>query len=69
MPPSCGSDCQSEFASPLYLKNEKTSKDKDDMAPNKIMVLLVFVAGIAAAFIGTLLQRYFCETTSESSGK
>ncbi|XP_033217433.1 protein adenylyltransferase Fic [Belonocnema kinseyi] len=68
MPPSCGSDCQSDFSSPLYLKNEKTPKDKDDMAPNKIIVLLVFVAGIAVAFIGTLLQRYFCETTFESSG-
>lgn len=46
----------------------KSTQQKFDMVPNKILVLLVFFSGIVAAFIGTLLHRYFCETY-DFSGK
>lgn len=46
----------------------KSTQQKFDMVPNKILVLLVFFSGIVAAFIGTLLHRYFCETYDFSGG-
>ena len=70
MPPSCSNDCQSDISSSFYVKNEQIQKNKKyDMVPNRIIILFVFVSGIAVAFFGTLLQRYLYETKSEFSGK
>lgn len=48
--------------------NRHRTKQKLDMVPNKILVLLVFFSGIIAAFIGTLLHRYFCEIYDFTGG-
>lgn len=58
MPPSSITENYIFCAKSAYVKN--VNKNVDAMTPNRLIVFLVFVSGIAVAVIGTLLMQYIC---------
>ncbi|XP_014599342.1 PREDICTED: adenosine monophosphate-protein transferase FICD homolog isoform X2 [Polistes canadensis] len=58
MPPSSITENYIFCTKSAYVKS--VNKNVDAMTPNRVIVFLVFVSGIAVAVIGTLLTQYIC---------
>ncbi|XP_015184588.1 PREDICTED: adenosine monophosphate-protein transferase FICD homolog isoform X2 [Polistes dominula] len=58
MPPSSITENYIFCSKSAYVKS--VNKNVDAMTPNRLIVFLVFVSGIAVAVIGTLLTQYIC---------
>lgn len=58
MPPSSITENYIFCTKSAYVKS--VNKNVDAMTPNRLIVFLVFVSGIAVAVIGTLLTQYIC---------
>lgn len=67
MPPSSTTENYIFCTKSAYVKGVKKN-DVDDMTPNRLIVFLVFVSGIAVAVIGTLLTQYICGLSTDFTG-
>nr|XP_050853297.1 protein adenylyltransferase Fic isoform X1 [Vespula vulgaris] len=68
MPPSSTTENYIFCTKSAYVKSVKKD-DVDDMTPNRLIVFLVFVSGIAVAVIGTLLTQYICGLSTDFTGQ